>query len=428
MIVLNEKSSMPDIVKRAKELGITEFIHEGANAYLQNRMKAEYKQSLLIAIQKFEQHPITTQSDENDEYLESSTNQKIEEIKTFIRDSIQEITFAEKQTDFDKLYNLLGTTPSNIISRILEIGTTANTATKYRSQVFSDLEREYNNLEDGEFKKRFVYFLKNLRESVYKSQALTAIVQEKRELGNARLKERKADKTAINPEKLIIWSVETLSNLESYNPTHWKPVTQAIKLLTGRRTSEILSSGRFIPSTIKGCLLFKGQNKKHSEDSFKNEQPLLIPVIGGHSELVLQAMQWLELSGKRIKAKDNSWSSQMTANVLVNKNLAKYLSDYCKGADGFKTDWYGKIETNENVDWSNKKKPDCTRDIYTQIMGVGYYNAVKQELSATLDFLSQILGHSGDKSIIKYDVDFVVNYKDIQKYMRDIDLKAIPVK
>lgn len=425
-MILTIKSSVDEVVSRAKELNIKEFTHEGSLIKVKSRIKAEQKQSLINTIEKMETiTPTIVKNDDTPDYAESA-GESIEEIKIYIRDSIREITFAEKNNDFDKLYTLLGATPANIISRILEIGTTVNTATKYRSEIFSSLEREYNELKDSEFKKRFQYFLKNLRESVYKSQALQEIVQQKREHGNARLKERKANKTTINPAKLIIWAVETLNNLEKCNPTHWKPVTQAIKLLTGRRTSEILSSGKFVPSPIKGCLLFKGQNKKHSEESFKTEKPLLIPVIGGHSDLILQAMQWLETSGKRIKAENNTWSAQMTANVNVNRLMAGYLSDFCRGADGFHLKWYELVETDN--DWSTKKKPDVTRDIYTQVMGCAYYEIVKKELSGTLDFLGQILGHGGDKAIIKYDVDFVVNFADIAKFTKDIDLRNIPIE
>lgn len=427
-VTLTEKSSMKAIIARAKELGVTEFIHDGINTTVKTRLTKEYKQSLLEAIEKATapiEETTETVEEELPEYAESADS-VVEETKTFIKDSIREICFAEKSNDFDKLYNLLGSTPANIITRILEIGTTANTATKYRSKIFSDLEREFNDLEETEFKKRFQYFLKNLRESVYKSQALQQVVQEKREYGGRRLKERKANKTPINPTDLIVWAVNTLNNLEKYNSTHWKPVVQAIKVLTGRRTSEILSSGKFIPSNIEGCLLFKGQNKKHSEETFKNEQPIIIPVIGGHTELVLQGMTWLNASGKRILATDDTWSAQMAANVRVNKNLGKYLSDYCRGVDGFHFDWYGLVVSDE--DWNNKKKPDVTRDIYTQVIGTAYYQTVKQELSATLDFLGQCLGHSDrGKTIIKYDVDFKVNFDDIKPYVRDIDLQSIPV-
>lgn len=428
-VTLTEKSSMKSIIQRAKELDITEFIHDGVTTTVKTRLTKEYKQSLLDAIEKatapIEQN-IQTVEEELPEYAESADS-VVEETKSFIRDAIREICFAEKASDFDKLYNLLGSTPANIISRILEIGTTPNTATKYRSKIFADLDREYNDLKESEFKKRFQYFLKNLRDSVYRSEALQQVVQEKREYGGKRLKERKDNKTAINPSNLIIWAVDILNNLDNKNSTHWKPVTQALKVLTGRRTSEILSSGRFIPSQIKGCLLFKGQNKKHSEETFKNETPIIIPVIGGHTEFVLHGMQWLNASGKRILAENDTWSAQMAANVRVNKNLGKYLSDFCRGVDGFHLDWYGLVETDE--DWNTKKKPDVTRDIYTQVIGMAYYEKVKQELSATLDFLGQCLGHNDrGKTIIKYDVDFKVNFDDIKPYVQDIDLQSIPVE
>ena len=429
-VTLTEKSSMKSIIQRAKELDITEFIHDGVTTTVKSRLTKEYKQSLLDAIEKettpVEQN-IETVEEELPEYAESD-NQKIEEIKTYVRDGIKDMVVAESDpTKMDELFTLMGTIPTNTVTRLLDIGTTPNTLTKYRSIIFSDLEREFNALPKSKSKDRILRFYKTTRNAVYTAQAIKEKVSLKAEYGGKRLKDRKKNKTPINPSKLIIWAVDTLNNLEKKNSTHWKPVVQALKVLTGRRTSEILSSGRFIPSQIKGCLLFKGQNKKHSEETFRNEIPIIIPVIGGHTELVLQGMIWLNASGKRILATDDTWSAQMAANVRVNKNLGKYLSDFCRGVDGFHLDWYGLVETDE--DWNTKKKPDVTRDIYTQVIGMAYYEKVKQELSATLDFLGQCLGHNDrGKTIIKYDVDFKVNFDDIKPYVRDIDLQSIPVE
>lgn len=429
---LTEKTNIKTVIQYAKDLGIKEFIHAGEKIKVNTDVRAIQKMSLIEAIQKFESEQVeNNESDIEDSESFESTSESLSHIKDVIRDGIREITFAEKANDFDKQFKLIGAIPQEVVAHIEEIASTPNMLTKIRSNIFSELEREYNDLDDSEFKSRFQYYFKNLRDNVYNSPTFRNAVQSKRETGNSRLKERKQNKTNINPAKLIVWAVDVLSKLQNYDRTHWKIVTQAIKTLTGRRSSEILSSGRFIPSTIQGCLLFKGQNKKHSEESFKSETPLLIPVIGGHTELVLQGMNWLNSFNQtqspiRCIPKNDSWAAQMTANVLVNKNLGKYLSDFCKGADGSKLDWYGLIESDS--DWTDKKKPDCTRDIYTQIMGVGYYELVKKELSGTLDFLSQILGHSGDKSIIKYDVDFSVKFTDVANFLKDVDLKNIPIK
>ena len=114
----------------------------------------------------------------------------------------------------------------------------------------------------------------------------------------------------------------------------------------------------------------------------------------------------------------------MIAAKQVNRNYGAYLSDFCRGIDGFKLDFYGLVESSN--DWVKKQKPDVTRDIYTQIIGCAYYQLVKQELSGTLDFLASILGHAGKSTIIKYDVDFKVKFEDIAKFVKDIDLKNIP--
>lgn len=429
MTTLTEKSSMKDIIARAKELDIVEFIHEGVSTKVKTRLSKDYKPSLLDAIQKKELdlEPLqVAETEETPEYAESD-NEKVEEIKTYVRDGIKDMVVAESDPNkMDELFTLMGTVPTNTVTRLLDIGSTPNTLTKYRSMIFSDLEREFEALPKSKSKDRILRFYTTVRNNVYAAQAIKEKVALKAETSRINVKERKANRTDINPDRLIVWAVETLQKIHRYNPTYWKPVVQALKVLTGRRTSEILSSGMFAPSLINGCLLFKGQNKKHSQESFESETPIIIPIIGGHTDLVLQGMQWLNSSGKRILAEDNTWDAQRKANTLVNKMMGKYLSEYCRGMDGFHMKWYDLVDAQTN--WDGKKKPDCTRDIYTQIIGQGYFEIVSQGLTETLDFLGGILGHSDKgKSIIKYDIDFKVNFEDIEKYLKGIDLKSIPV-
>ena len=264
--------------------------------------------------------------------------------------------------------------------------------------------------------KDFYTFIRN---GVYTSDALNEHVRKNTTRTNENIEARLGNKVLIDPSKAIIKAVETLTNIRTFTPARWREVTQAIKLLTGRRSSEILSSARFVPSLTKGCLLFKGQLKRHSRDKFDNEKAMLIPVIGGHTDLVLQGMVWLDSAGKRILPVDSSWEAQMAANKDVNRKLSMYLTDYCR-----KT-WYDLIIVKDGQTWNEQKKPDCSRDIYTQIMGTAYDTLVVQDSEKTKRFLIKILGHEGDKAVVNYNVDFKCDFKDIKSYVADIDLKSI---
>ncbi|MBD0263214.1 MAG: hypothetical protein ICV78_10955 [Tolypothrix sp. Co-bin9] len=426
--------NMKELIATAKNSGVTEFLHQGVMTKVTSRTPASAREDLQKAIEAKQLYVVTpvepvedtadTDTETPPEYADSN-NEQLEASEQYLKDSINQLVIAEIANDFDKLFSLMGKTPANLISQILSIGTTANTTVKYRSQIFANVERFLNGLPDNKSKVRQLYYYNTIKESVYKSQTMAQLASQKREGGITKLKERKEEKSQINPTKLIIWAVDVLANLHNKNTTHWKHVTQALKVLTGRRTSEILSSGMFLPCNVKGCVLFKGQLKKQSEETFKGESAYIIPVIGGHSELVIQGLLWLENSKKRIKPVDDSWNAQMIAAKQVNRNYGAYLSDFCRGIDGAKLNWYGLVESSN--DWTKKQKPDVTRDIYTQVIGCAYYQLVKQELSATLDFLASILGHSGKSTIIKYDVDFVVKYEDIKNFVREIDLKSIPI-
>jgi hypothetical protein len=426
---------MKELIKTAKELGITEIIHQGISIKVTTRTPASAKEDLQRTIESRQNESVVVElettedteiidTDAPPEYTESD-NEQLQLTEQYLKDAINQLVLAEIANDFDKLFSLMGKTPANIISQILSFDTTTNTTVKYRSQIFANVERFLTAIPDSKTKPRQLYYFNTIKESVYKSQVMSKLAQEKREGGITKLKERKEEKSQINPEKLVVWAVDILANLHNKHITYWKPVTQALKVLTGRRTSEILSSGKFLPCNVKGCVYFKGQLKKQSEDTFNSEKAYIIPVIGSHSELVIQGLIWLENTGKRKQPTDNSWSAQMAAAKEVNRNYGAYLSDFCRGIDGFKLKWYDLVESSN--DWTKKQKPDVTRDIYTQIIGSAYYQLVRQELSATLDFLASILGHAGKSTIIKYDVDFVVRFEDIKRFVTNIDFKSILV-
>lgn len=412
----------PELIDIAKSKGIEKVDRDGKLVSLDRARKSDIQNAIdtqnhTANEEKVESEKLTVENSEKDF---PETEQKIEEIKTYVRDYIQELVDYEINEDIDSLLELSMKKVPNIITRIIDISENNNvhTISNNKSKIFSSLEKEYSSL-DSKYQKLFKKHFDRIRNSVYNSETMMKFKAEKRQHGKDAIKQRKGNKTNIKVSKCIDWAIKTLENLDKYSPQYWKPVTQALKVLTGRRSSEILSSAKFIESDYEGCVYFSGQNKKHKKELNEKEKPYIIPIIKGRTDLVIAGLDWLNNSGKRILPENDTWMAQLAANTKVNKNLGRYLSEFCKGADGFHLNFYDLIESDK--DWSNQAKPDCTRDIYTQILGCYRYEQVK-DIDNTLDFLIECLGHGGDKSIVNYNVDFIVSYEEIKDYFDNVDL------
>ena len=119
---------------------------------------------------------------------------------------------------------------------------------------------------------------------------------------SARPSQRADGVASIRVAPLLQWAVDLLRNLPeaahgSRNPM-WRDVAIAIAVVTGRRASEIMSSGKFELGSEPGFVLFHGHLKRHSNEA---AAPYEIPVIGGEgmAHAVIDALQWLDRAGKR---------------------------------------------------------------------------------------------------------------------------------
>lgn len=218
---------------------------------------------------------------------------------------------------------------------------------------------------------------------------------------NASLNNRANNAIKVDVTRLIEWAGKTLTHLPQKSDS-WTLVATALMVATGRRQSEIMSSGRFTVSGDK--LSFSGQLKRHQDEQ---NAPIDIPTLVD-AQLVINGIQWLDSWRKRIEPADESFKAQQSAAKKAHDKYSRYLSQAAKAVLTQYVDISG--------DWihesKDRRKCHLFRQIYGQLAYKRYYANSGRKIGQVL---TEILGHADNAGSRKfaaesYDADiFVVN-------------------
>jgi integrase len=219
---------------------------------------------------------------------------------------------------------------------------------------------------------------------------------------NTGLNNRANNAVDVDVTRLLDWSQKLLANLPE-NASRWTCVATALMVLTGRRQSEIMSSGKFTLAE-DGKLTFTGQLKRHQDDG---NIAITIPVLCD-PELVINAISWLDSWRKRIAPADDSFGEQQKAAKKAHDKYSRYLSQSAKATLTELVDIDG--------DWihegKDRRKCHLFRQIYGQVAYKRFYAGSGRKIGQVL---TEILGHADSAGSRKfaaesYDADiFVVN-------------------
>jgi hypothetical protein len=210
--------------------------------------------------------------------------------------------------------------------------------------------------------------------------------------------ESREDVRPILALPFIEWAKDTLSAVNTFTPARWREVAVACMLLSGRRQSEVMSSGKFTLIS-ENRVIFDGQLKKHSNDIVP---PIEIPILGNSALEFTNAINWLEANNKRSLPIERTPKGFQEAAKISHNKCSRYISEqmqlltkYCPITNG-KT-WEG-IENGKSV---NKFKGHLTRQIYAQVTSAMFNNPDNVKKIA---YIAKILGESVDAAAM-YDRD-----------------------
>jgi hypothetical protein len=232
------------------------------------------------------------------------------------------------------------------------------------------------------------------------------------DLSAEKFREYKASNTKsredVKPIKVlpfIEWAKDKVSRLESLSGARWREVAIACMLLTGRRQSEVMSSGEFT-LIDSNHVLFDGQLKKHTSDVVP---AMRIPVLANAAKEVVEAIKWLEKHGKRSLPTERSAKGFQDAAKKSHNKCSRYISEqmqllteYCPITND-KT-WI----VEENGALVNRFKGHLTRQIYAQVASYIFNNSDNEK---KISYISKILGESVEGAGM-YDRD--VEVKDLE--------------
>lgn len=247
--------------------------------------------------------------------------------------------------------------------------------------------------------------------------------RERVEIINTNLNARENQAIDIEVTLLVLWAVDQVTNLPE-SPSKWREVAIALMILTGRRQSEIMSSGNFTPTDSDCHVMFTGQLKRHDDDKVQGYE---IPVLGGCANAVIEALKWLEDNGKREIPEDESVESQQKAAKNAHNRFSRYLSEKAKKVSEL-------IVTENPENWvfvqeSGKLKDRRTchmfRQIYGQCVIPVFYPSVGGSGRKANQILTEVMGHSSSASSRKhaaesYDADVFVKDADKVKQVTGV--------
>lgn len=232
--------------------------------------------------------------------------------------------------------------------------------------------------------------------------AFRDIGAKKHQLNTAMNRAGEIDVRAIQAKPFIDWAVSQVSNLPE-SPARWKEVAIACMLLSGRRQSEVMSSGLFTPIDDHN-VIFEGQLKRHDGELV---EAVKIPVLGKSGENLIKAIQWLQDNDKRTLPSERTVKGIQSAAAKSHSRCSRYIASTMKELQQYcpitnDKEW-------ESTDGDNKFKGHITRQIYAQICE-GLFNDPNERKKRA--FINEILLESRDASV-PYDRD--VNIVDIQE-------------
>lgn len=177
-------------------------------------------------------------------------------------------------------------------------------------------------------------------------------------------KNEKAEKDVreIKAYDFINWAIEKVNNLPK-SAAKWKEVAIALMLLTGRRQSEIMSSGVFT-YVNDSTVVFQGQLKRHTDELV---EPKKIPVLGKCAKQIIKAIEWLEVNDKRTLPTEHTSEAIQKAAKISHNRCSRYISETM-----VKLQKLCPITNNKNwvgEDGKNRFKGHLCRQIYAEICG-----------------------------------------------------------
>jgi len=219
--------------------------------------------------------------------------------------------------------------------------------------------------------------------------------------------EAEADVRAIQVAPFIDWAVGTVSNL-SDNSAKWREVAVAVMLLTGRRQSEVMSSGIF-EYADDSRIIFEGQLKRHIEELVAPEK---IPVLGNAAREVVEAIQWLEKHDKRSTPTERTAKGIQDAAKKSHNRCSRYIAEQMDLLTPFVTITNGKSWTfTKDGKTVNKFKGHLTRQIYAQVCEKLFSDSDNEKKQS---FIARILLEGRDAAVA-YDRDIEIKDIDVIK-------------
>lgn len=224
------------------------------------------------------------------------------------------------------------------------------------------------------------------------------LYKEKRDSGEVNVRN-------IKVSKFINWAKETVTNLPD-NHVKWKEVCIAIMMLTGRRQSEVMSSGLF-EYVDDSHLMFEGQLKRHTKEELPATK---IPVIGGVTQQIINAIKWLEEGDKRTLPIERTYEGLQDAAKKSHNRCSRYISETMDKLEylvEFSED--SKIKTWNDSKGKSVFKGHLTRQIYAQVCA----ELFKPDNQKKHSYIADILLENRDAAP-SYDRDIeVIDTQDI---------------
>ncbi|HEY9799247.1 MAG TPA: protelomerase family protein [Leptolyngbyaceae cyanobacterium] len=222
----------------------------------------------------------------------------------------------------------------------------------------------------------------------------------KYKLNKARAEAAEEDVRAIKVFPYLSWAIDTVNNLPQ-SAAKWKEIAIAVMVLTGRRQSEVMSSGIFT-YVDDAHVIFEGQLKRHIAEVVPPEK---IPVLGKAAQGVVNAVAWLDKFNKRTLPESRTVEAIQKAAKVSHDRCSRYIAEtmatlcnLCQITNG--KEWV----VTEATKQVNKFKGHLNRQIYAQVCSALFNDANESKKRA---YISRILLENRDAAL-SYDRDIEI--------------------
>ena len=265
---------------------------------------------------------------------------------------------------------------------------------KYLKEICESEKDKFGTVNDTTLMDTFTEFEDAVR-GAFKdiSKIKYRLYKEKRDSGERDVRQIKA-------ANFVNWAKDIVSNLPD-NSARWKEVSIAVMLLTGRRQSEVMSSGIFT-YIDDSHLRFEGQLKRHTDQVVESAE---IPVIGGMAQHIINAIKWLEQGDKRTLPTERTSKAISEAAKQSHNRCSRYISETMHKLED-------KVEITNGKTWQDKKgnnvfKAHFCRQLYAQICAEIFAPNDQKKQSFIGDILleSREAAPSYDRDIEVIDID-----------------------